>query len=53
MNDPRGSGGTTMPLRGGSWGITQRNARVAYRDVFEPGSDFGNVGFRVVVAPIL
>jgi formylglycine-generating enzyme required for sulfatase activity len=39
-------------LRGGSWGIYLRNARVAVRDRTLP-VNFGNRnGFRVVVAPI-
>jgi formylglycine-generating enzyme required for sulfatase activity len=41
---PRGS---DRVIRGGSWGIDPRYARVADRFRNTPGSRFGNVGFRL------
>jgi formylglycine-generating enzyme required for sulfatase activity len=39
-------------LRGGSWSSDQRDARVSSRNIFDPGSFYLIVGFRVVVAPV-
>jgi formylglycine-generating enzyme required for sulfatase activity len=41
------SRGRIRVLRGGSWGVVPRRARVAYRDRDEPSIRIGSVGFRV------
>ncbi len=44
-------GGDAIALRGGSWGNSRRSARVSFRLSTQPDF-FGDVGFRVVVAPV-
>ena len=49
VTDPEGpSSGSARVLRGGSWGSGARNLRSANRRRDDPGSGYGNVGFRVV-----
>jgi len=40
-------------LRGGSWNGSQRVARVSYRDFDHPVYFYSDLGFRVVVAPVI
>jgi formylglycine-generating enzyme required for sulfatase activity len=47
------AGETRRVLRGGAWGSHARYARVSYRGNAHPASFNGNVGLRVVVAPVL
>jgi formylglycine-generating enzyme required for sulfatase activity len=53
MNNLHTSGEDRMALRGGSWYYYQRTARVSNRFYDDPGYCSANIGFRVVVAPIL
>ena len=39
-------------LRGGSWSDNRDYARCAFRNWYNPGNDWSNFGFRVVVSPI-
>jgi formylglycine-generating enzyme required for sulfatase activity len=48
--DPRAEG--TRVLRGGSWFHRRRYARVSHRNLNIPINLSGDVGFRVVVAPV-
>lgn len=51
--NPKGAdSGRYRVLRGGSWTITQRYARVSFRSLNVPVVFTDNVGFRVVVSPI-
>ncbi len=45
--------GDLRVLRGGSWDLSRRSARCAYRRRGEPGPWLDLIGFRVVVAPAL
>jgi formylglycine-generating enzyme required for sulfatase activity len=49
--DPKAGG--PFALRGGSWLLNRRIARVSYRSRTHPVSFNGSIGFRVVVAPVL
>ena len=46
-------GGPIRVLRGGSWGIISSSCRSAVRGSSNPGLTLVNIGFRVVLAPIL
>ena len=48
--DPLAEGART--LRGGSWYLTRRNARVSYRGDVPPDYFFHDIGFRVVCSPV-
>ncbi|HNK00692.1 MAG TPA: SUMF1/EgtB/PvdO family nonheme iron enzyme, partial [Accumulibacter sp.] len=46
--DPQGPpSGDHRVLRGGSWDYYGRHVRSALRNWYEPGSRFGNFGFRL------
>jgi formylglycine-generating enzyme required for sulfatase activity len=49
--DPAAEGSRT--LRGGSWFYDLRLARVSYRDLTHPDDVLSDIGFRVVLAPVL
>jgi formylglycine-generating enzyme required for sulfatase activity len=52
--DPYVSGGPLQVFRGGGWGTTADSCRSALRvNSLGPGSGFGLIGFRVVLAPAL
>jgi formylglycine-generating enzyme required for sulfatase activity len=53
MTNSQESSDTEMPLRGGAWGGFRLSARVSYRARPHPGSFYGYLGVRVVVAPVL
>ncbi len=53
MANPYEPGGDTIALRGGSWSSNQRIARVSYRSTTHPDYFNDDIGFRVVVAPVL
>jgi formylglycine-generating enzyme required for sulfatase activity len=56
VTDPFVTGGPLRVIRGGSWYnyfITAFYCRSAYRFSITPGNSFNNVGFRVVLAPVL
>ncbi len=51
LDDPTGpASGTSRVLRGGSWGLGPGFLRGAYRSGFDPDSEGGGLGFRVVWA---
>src|SRR5262249_6738292 len=50
---PSAPGSATMALRGGAWLSDARSARVSYRGGTLPVHFAGDVGVRVVVAPVL
>jgi formylglycine-generating enzyme required for sulfatase activity/energy-coupling factor transporter ATP-binding protein EcfA2 len=52
MGNPHEVGGQTIALRGGSWALNQRYARVSSRAHDNPGYFFNLYGFRCVVAPV-
>ena len=47
------SGGEYRVIRGGSWYDDSYRCRSAFRLSYDPGSASSNVGFRVVLAPVL
>jgi formylglycine-generating enzyme len=50
--DPLGpEEGIDRVLRGGSWGFSPRYCRLAYRNGDPPTGRFGDIGFRLVLAP--
>jgi formylglycine-generating enzyme required for sulfatase activity len=55
VTDPFVTGGADRVIRGGSWqsSFTATFCRSAYRYGFSPGFSSGDVGFRVVLAPVL
>jgi formylglycine-generating enzyme required for sulfatase activity len=53
VTDPFVSGGPGRVLRGGSWYGYSGYCRSALRGSYNPGSTGDNVGFRVVLAPVL
>jgi formylglycine-generating enzyme required for sulfatase activity len=53
LTDPFVTGGTDRVLRGGSWTGNSWGCRSAIRGNSIPGGTLYNVGFRVVLAPIL
>jgi formylglycine-generating enzyme required for sulfatase activity len=52
MANPSSSGGEAIALRGGSWSIGRRDARVSARYYLQPDPFNYDIGFRVVVAPV-
>lgn len=53
VTDPFVTGGPYRVLRGGSWGSYSHNCRSAVRDYDDPGGSLDDIGFRVVLAPVL
>ncbi|MBM3989324.1 MAG: formylglycine-generating enzyme family protein [Planctomycetes bacterium] len=53
VTDPFVTGGPDRVVRGGSWGYGSGDCRSAYRDYGDPGHAGDNIGFRVVLAPVL
>ena len=51
--DPFVTGGTYQVVRGGAWSNDSSYCRAAHRRSYIPGSTFSDIGFRVVLAPIL
>jgi len=53
VTNPQGpASGTTRVIRGGSWFQNADSCRSANRDFVPPAQRFGDVGFRVVLAPV-
>jgi formylglycine-generating enzyme required for sulfatase activity len=53
VSDPYVSSGPGRGLRGGGWNRSSVNCRAAYRYYSIPGIAYDNIGFRVVLAPVL
>ncbi len=53
VTDPFVTGGPGRVLRGGSWSYASYQCRSAYRTNAGPGLANDNIGFRVVLAPVL
>jgi formylglycine-generating enzyme required for sulfatase activity len=53
VTDPFTTGGFARVIRGGSWAVESFGCRSALRSVGNPGDAYIDVGFRVVLAPIL
>jgi formylglycine-generating enzyme required for sulfatase activity len=53
VSDPYVISGPVRVVRGGSWSSTADNCRSAFRSLGYPGNAGINVGFRVVLAPVL
>ena len=53
VTDPFVSGGPYRVIRGGSWYNNSYSCRSAFRGHSDPGGAYYNVGFRVVLAPVL
>ncbi|MCK6516916.1 SUMF1/EgtB/PvdO family nonheme iron enzyme [Myxococcota bacterium] len=50
VSDPRGGGGASRVLRGGSWSYLPEYARSANRLWFAPSNAYGVVGFRLLLS---
>lgn len=53
VTDPYGTSGADRVIRGGSWLNPADYSRSAFRDGTTPASASSNLGFRVVLAPVL
>ena len=53
VTDPFVTGGPYRVFRGGSWYNFSFSCRSAFRDILAPGNAYDNIGFRVVLAPVL
>jgi formylglycine-generating enzyme required for sulfatase activity len=53
VTDPFVTGGLSRLIRGGSWDFDSDLCRSAFRSSINPSFAFNNVGFRVVLAPVL
>ncbi|MCP5024109.1 MAG: SUMF1/EgtB/PvdO family nonheme iron enzyme, partial [bacterium] len=53
QTDPFVTGGSLRVIRGGSWGFNSFSCRSAFRNYGSLGSSGFNIGFRVVLAPVL
>ena len=51
--DPYNAGGLLRVVRGGSWTFAAKDCRSSFRNSFEPGVAYYDIGFRVVLAPVL
>jgi len=53
VTDPFVTGGPNRVIRGGSWDNYSFNCRSALRAIFDPGRTNYNLGFRLVLAPVV
>ena len=53
VTDPFVTGGSSRVARGGSWEFASASSRSARRVDYDPGDQHLDVGFRVVLAPVL
>jgi formylglycine-generating enzyme required for sulfatase activity len=53
VTDPFVSGGPYRVIRGGCWNLDSFSCRSAIRYAYGPGYADFNIGFRVVLAPVL
>ncbi len=52
VTDPQGlASGSSRVIRGGSWYGTATDCRSAQRYYYDPSNRYGNIGFRLVLAP--
>jgi formylglycine-generating enzyme required for sulfatase activity len=53
VSDPFVTGGIFRVIRGGGWNYESNISRSAFRIFYAPAFPYFNLGFRVVLAPIL
>jgi formylglycine-generating enzyme required for sulfatase activity len=53
VSDPFTTGGAARVIRGGGWNLKSNKCRSAIRESSAPGARANNLGFRVVLGPIL